>query len=188
MATVVSDGNFMSCLSHKDAYWCDDIKEVIESGNDASWIFPGSEVLVPLAPTISTFVLVEITNEPTVGSAFKMRINHTPDFGKQFYVDLGLWNEGEGRISIRSVIIDILRAEFPREDLTSREPITAKCPSKMHAPRHMLEIQRNTNLSWKLACLWYMFAEKACLPCYKESANDDDYGVSTLTLSSRPWQ
>ena len=179
VGVIDSDGE-MRCMKCNKMGWCEHIKEYIALQLDKESLHPDMLVLVPLFPTFSLFTTVRIADESYPGVAL-MEIEHSPDFGALRRVALGFWNEGEGRLSMRKVIIDWLKSRYPagRADLS--------CPSTTHKFPQVKELGKQLDLGVKYLWpnAWAMLMEGACLPCIELSTDPDD--VPDVGAAA-PWQ
>lgn len=166
---VVDAGTEIRCMGCNKSGWCPHISEYVSSGEDASMLHAEMHVFVPLFPTYDLHTVVSISDEKYPGAAL-MEIDHTPDFGNPRRIALGFWNIGEGRLSMRRVITDWLKSQFPngRADL--------RCPSSTHNFKQVNELTimllDNEAAVWPNA--WSTKMEGACIPCIRLSANPDD--------------
>lgn len=167
--------------------WCEHIQKYIQDGSDAATLSLGSNVSVPVFPTQDIWCLIHISTLG-VGASGKMTLEYTPDIGRKFSISLGLWNPGEGRSSMRAVIVDYLLGECDPNENFKEEGIRTRCPSSTHGLREARQMSENgRDLSWKWACLWNIVMEKACTPCIQLAAGVDD-GISTAgkDFNNRP--
>lgn len=185
----------ITCLLPSHGYeeptWCEHIEKLIKDGDDSTLISPGLTVRVPIFPSQGVWVEVEIGDgEPFKDMAASMRMHYTPDIGRPYQIDLGLWNKGEGRWSMRQVILDRLMAKLAPDEKFDSSPIITRCPSSMHGFKQQLSLKNPPSVNWKWACLWYIAMEKACLPCVELSSDPDDNntGLGDLGGNQPPWR
>jgi hypothetical protein len=183
-------------VSHPEVTWCQHVKDAIQSGEDSVFIRSDRTYIIPIFPTHNIYVQVEI-GRPIYGNSALMNMSYQPDIGTKRTVPLGLWNPGEGMGSMRTVIMDYLRANIhPDEDLKPDEnkmvePIKTPCPDNGHAlPQQTLMKRRSTSLAWKWLCLWNIVMERACTPCIDYANSDDNakdnFGIGVVDPSP-PW-
>lgn len=193
--TIDYDANgYLFCSYHENVAWCEHLKRYIELGADKDTIKPSSTIRVPIFPTSNLWVEVQINEpfSPHVQSA-AMEMIYDPDFGPRVVVPLGIWNPGEGRNSIRSVILDYI---WSKADLRDRPvgntplnlPVYTKCPAKIHTPQAQTKMKTNESRNWKYVCVWNIVMEKACTTCYQESQGINDPDLQTLNqIQPKPW-
>ena len=132
---------------------------------------PGLNVLIPMFPTYNLFTKVSIAEESYPGVAL-MEMNHEPEFGVSQRIALGFWNEGEGRLSIRKVIIDWLKAQYPHAHRgVLRCPATTHTFQQVNSLASMLDADPS-GAFWPNA--WAMKMEEACIPCIRLAASTED--------------
>lgn len=169
----------LKCDDHERMLeWCDHIQSFILKTEDASLLKCNSHYVVPVFPSVEIFAEVYIGEDLGNGSAL-MSLNYTPDIGKPYSVRLGVWNPGEGMMSIRSVILDYVRSNLdPLESITSG-PLMTACPSQgTHGLRETEECNKPFRpVGWKAKCLWNIVMEKACSACMELSYDDGNYGL-----------
>lgn len=191
MAEMIKQVNGqLECVTQGHSTWCLHIKGFITRGDDASELQPGMEVIVPVIPAGNIWTTVTISEEVIVAGSALMQMEHTPDFGKKLIVPLGFWNPGEGRRSIRAVILDKLTSSIdPKEDLGNPRVIT-RCPAGSHTFAAQRKMDTNQKINWKWACLWNIVMEKACTPCVEESllSESEKTGLGDLGgQQAPPW-
>lgn len=140
-------------------------------------------VIVPMFPTYNLFTTVHIAEESYPGAAL-MEINHEPEFGVSQRIALGFWNEGEGRLSMRKVIIDWLKAQYPHAHRGVLQcPATTHTFQQVNSLANMLDADP-TGAFWPNA--WAMKMEEACIPCILLGASAGDL-VPDVT-DKPPWR
>lgn len=182
--------------------WCDHIQMMIYRGEDAVLLHPTMTVEIPVFPTEDAYAQVTIGDPQVEGASFAlMWMDYTPDVGRPKKIPLGFWNDGEGALSIRTVILDYLRANLHQgEDWTTNgSKIVSKCPSgSQHGmdKQRMMQIRAQADPNWRFKCLWNIVLEGCCTLCYEETAGlgDDNFGITPESVktgarpsSSKPW-
>lgn len=169
--------------------WCHHLAHVISEGLDASDIEPGSKLMVPIFPKQHIWIQVEIEHE-SYGPAHKMSFTYLPDYGNEIVVQLGFWCPGEGRLSIRSVILEWLKGQVSPADVDDEFKIHIKCPSTIHNVHAQNKMDNNKSPEWKWKCIWYIVLEKACTTCIEWSFTDPDDVFNGLGDVSEkpPWR
>lgn len=170
------------------AYWCSHIKSFIVNGEDKlNEDAFGAVILVPVFPVNGTWVEVEISDE-RLGNSAAMTMLYVTDFGQQKSIPLGYWNQGEGRFSIRTVILDWLKGQIdPRDDNNSPVIRYTSCPAgAVHNFQNQKRIEKNRSVEWKWNCLWNIVMEKACTPCREDSSGIEDNLVG-VEAEPPPW-
>lgn len=163
----LEDGYIVCQESTCDAqYWCNHIEDLLNKNLDEGTIIANSTVMVPVFPSHDVWAQVDI-GPYEFGPAAYMTFNYIPDFGAPKEIRLGFWNQGEGRLSIRSVILDFIRSRVdPNEHLGNTDyRIATRCPSNTHNIAAQRQMEHNTSASWKWLCLWNIIMENACTPC-----------------------
>ncbi len=178
VATVVPNGTNLQCTQCKVESWCPHIKDFIGEGLDAQYILPPTNVVVPLFPESGSIYGTVQIDEPMFadGPALQTLV-HPPDFGQVIYVPLGFWNPGEGRRSIRNVIMEWLRS---RPIGTNDNKIV--CPSTSHGFHEERRLnQMSENMRWLNA--WCITMEGACFACV---AGTDPSTADVPEVDTRP--
>jgi len=170
---------YITCDIHDGEFYCADIAQLIRDGEDANYIRQNSDVMVPIFPKNDIWAQVRI-GAKEYGPAAYMTMEYIPDYGTTKTVNLGLWNVGEGRWSIRSVIIDFISSRVDPMEVLDNEDfrIRTRCPSNTHNFRAQTRVEQNTSRSWKWVCLWNIVMEGACTPCVELAAGDG--GTSSI--------
>jgi len=175
--SVVDTGAELRCIVCEKLGWCEHIKEYIQLEEDRDVMMPDLHVLLPVFPTYSQFTFIDIAEESYPGAAL-MEIDHDPDFGNSQRIALGFWNKGEGRLSMRRVVIDWLQSQYPGMD-------TLRCPSSTHtfARVNALSKMLNDGLSTYWPNAWAIHMEGACIPCIQLSG---DLGDAVPDVTDKP--
>lgn len=168
--------------------WCSRIQKAINEAVDGELIQPGDNLVIPIFPSQDIWVQVLI-DEDTIGKSALMDMRYTPDLGREVIVQLGFWNPGEGRKSIRSVILDYIKSRVdPKQEFKANAPIVTKCPNGAHSLKAARILKEQHTLQWNWQCLWHIVMEKACTPCIEETAaySDDNFGLGGVETDTKP--
>lgn len=174
-------------LSHtiKSDPYCPAIDEFIRRGMDSKWIKANSFVaFFAITNEPSTASLVEIG--PELGPGFAdMRVTHKREVGGHTYMNLGIWNKGEGRYSIRSVMQNMMRHLVDPRDMEQSNRIYTKCPNPAHTSTQQFSMLSKViaNTSYKSVCLFNMIFEKMCTECLALVSSDLD-GLAGVQLDA----
>ena len=194
----LKNGNWICSIAHPEmsqpdpfqTTWCEHIKSIIDNGDDAEMYHLGLKLSVPIFPSNDIWVLVIIDSEPVVARSALMTMEYTPDIGSTRKIPLGLWNPGEGAMSMRTCVVDYIKSRLaPDENLTSG-PFKTRCPNNSHplsASRIMADYQDDPG--WKWQCLWNMVMEGACSPCLGDAFGgaDDNFGIDDSVITKPRW-
>jgi len=170
--------------------WCDHILEYISNGKDGETLEPGERIMVPVFPTKGVYAEVILEDKNHLpGGACPMTLEFTPDIGKPYSVELGYWNPGEGRYSMRAVILDYVQSKSDPRDWEKKPgyPHT-RCPNNGHS----MESAKRRASYWdesieRMFDLWNVVMEKACTACVEELAGVDPNGfLDPDAVSNRP--
>jgi hypothetical protein len=151
-------------------FWCPEIYKTIEGGLDAQLIQPGLRIIVPIsvhAPDI--WVTVSISSDALPNGSALMNMEFQPDLGHMKIHELGYWNPGEGRETIKRVITDLWKSKLDPKENWGRIKIQTKCPSRTHGLQQAVKMKEITSSEDRLKCLWNMVFEGACTPCIEAS-------------------
>ena len=162
-------------------YTCDAIEDFITLGRDAAWIKPGT-VGLPVVPyEHSTMTSVVIEHDPLENTDMhRMKVKHNRDLGGWVVLDLGYWNPGEGRSSIRQVIWNHMMMLLDARD-AEKDPtmMYTKCPRPSHgvAQQARLLARIDPASTYKTVCLFNIVFEKMCTECLMDLGNDRSFGI-----------
>jgi hypothetical protein len=110
----------------------------------------------------------------------RMKVKHDRDLGGWVTLDLGYWNPGEGRGSIRQVIWNHMMMLLDARD-AEKDPnkMYTKCPRPSHgvAQQARLVSKINPNSTYKTVCLFNIVFEKMCTECLMDLGNDRSFGI-----------
>lgn len=172
--------------------WCDHIQHFISIGADAMTISAESSVVVPVQPTTGIYALVRIGEEIAPGIA-PMEMHFQPELGNARTIDLGLCAESDGRLAIRSVIIDYLKSQvgpYDADHFNNRfTPPRLACPSRTHGINEERARQNIRTVADKFAYFWDVILERACPACVEASSgwDGDNFGIdNSVIVSSTP--
>lgn len=152
--------------------WCDHLARAMVEGVDGRHLNPELDprtcqlpfaVMVPMKPTRKSYALVYVETPEPDGGREAMWCTY-PNGGLE-YVPLGHMYPGEGRLSLRSTIYDILRGEWPQR--------TQWCVNPAHdgfkynstwSPKRGVDPDEN-----ELISLMHIMQVGKCLPCMERS-------------------
>jgi hypothetical protein len=181
-------------------YYCPSIEHVIDRGEDADWIVPGSQVMFNLFENEpDSITAVWIQEFPIVGEVYRMISKHTRDSGGTTAIDLGVWMPGEGRRSIRAAMLQTISGLIDPRDVGTKDRtrLYTKCPSLahgLHEDRLMREKAARTDTTYKAQCLFNIVMEKMCTECLHgvKELSQKNFGVvgdditASLTVNWNP--
>jgi hypothetical protein len=157
--------------------WCDHIKSWVISSQDAQLLHPRMFLNIPLFVLAPVWVNIEISDEIHNSQACRLNLHYQDRFNAKHKWTLGLWNPGEGIMSIRQVIVNWMATKLdPGEDMESPW-LSTKCEAPTHSFRATQIIEDNQNLSLKHKNCWNLITEGACTHCLEGSLSsepDDD--------------
>lgn len=167
------DSGYLFCMENErePPFWCSHILEVVDKGTDAKVITPPTGIQVPLFP-VQFGLFVQVTIHPD-GGLVKAAIAYKSDY-TDFYQPLGLWNPGEGRAVLRSVILDWLRGEMG-EAYQVNDParadvsVKAGCLAPTHGFNEEVYLGRKFTAQEAWVNLFYLRVEKACFACIQKT-------------------
>lgn len=169
--------------------WCNHIAKLLNEGKDI--LQASLSYSVPIFPSQDVFVSVRIGSE-MYGDSALMDMIFVPEIGNIKTIPLGFWNPGEGRITIRSVVIDHLLSQIDPRDVPlqnsakGNEKIYTKCPSSVHNLEAQRLLDKSKGTTWRWVCLWNIVFERACTPCMEESNDPTPDPIQNLPGQNKP--
>lgn len=150
--------------------WCHHLTVYIQKGHDAHELDFGIRFEVPIVASSKLFATVQISTEDIAEVCAPMFL-----IVESLFTDdetehpLGLWNKGEGLWSIRSVILDWVRAQCHIDSFND----PAHCPSSSHTMKHSREYINKVKQQegYNFLNSWVIATYGLCLPQYSEVAN-----------------
>lgn len=173
--------------AHDIENWCGHLREHVEKSKDSDEIVhrvigqnvnPVS-VIVPVFPQFGLSLPVWISirgNLYYITGKYQREFRNTED-----EYNLGLWNPGEGRYSIRSVILDLIKTMAPISTRVSNSWDHKKFSDACTSPTHGFRSQRELmNFEFKdpetyTRQIWSLFFEKICTPCIDAALDNSSY-------------
>lgn len=145
-----------------DNDWCTHLQQYIDSGADAVELDFGMVVGIPFSPSNAIWAEVHISNDSDRfgGLAAPMWMELDDGFtSTPRKVEIGLWSQGEGTKSIRTVLIDWV---FGQAKVTSFKDIP-QCPSDAHKFADTAKMQTLAN---QVANIWTVATMRCCVFCW----------------------
>lgn len=146
------------CGLHKESHMCDETREVMINFKDH--MEPGLRHSVPIEPSLNIYAEVSINPTSVIKDLsykiFLVRNGDLPNSDPEM-IDLGLWNFGEGRLVVSSVIQGWVKSVVPD-----------RCTSHYHSFKQEMELQ-NLPPSLEKANDWCLAYHDRCYPCHRQS-------------------
>lgn len=166
------DSGYLLC-EEDGTYWCPHVEKACRDGVDLEWYFKDHfmpagnadnfQIMVPMIPTQNLWVEVDCVKVVLPGDTWVL------DCGAIELMDindLGMLSAGEGRLTLRSMILDQFWANIDTEHLAC-QATSHKYGQAMALKKHKEEGGSN----WT-AELWAMYVEHKCLSCIEKQDID----------------
>lgn len=165
------DSGYLLCEEH-GTYWCGEIEKACRDGVDLDWYFKDNispnnghnfQIMVPMIPTQNLWTEVDCEQIKLPGDTWALQCCalELPDIE-----DVGMIMAGEGRLTLRSLILDQFWGTINPDEL--------KCEAGSHGYKQSMRLQQHKKeggSNWT-AELWAMFVEQKCLSCISQQDVD----------------
>lgn len=185
MTMPEEDATWPTCKRHQDPvvrHWCDWTAEFFRGNSDASTIVPGYWYCIPIVPLKKAYAKIRIADTLINGICAELLL--IKDEGSVFAPDerevpLGFWTQGEGRLTIASVIADWADGIVPE-----------KCEAATHAYAQEMavhEVLRSDGELGKKLYWWNLAYHGMCTFCWehKQSAGHVSVDASSQGLDPK---
>lgn len=170
------------CGDFRADMWCQHVRVYLHEKRDASAIQPGNRYCVPVVPMHGQYAEVGVDiAEMAPGIAGLYLVKAEPFSQEESLIDLGLWNEGEGRLSIAQVVDDWILSQGEQT-----------CKQSTHSYAQELAIsQLQHSKSLKKANQWELIISGMCIPCHEKyeqnrQALSSGFGLDGLDQGNKP--
>lgn len=170
------------CGDFRADMWCQHVRTYLHNRKDTSAIQPGNRYCVPVVPMHGQYAEVGIdVAEMAPGIAGLYLVKGEPFSQEETIIDLGLWNEGEGRLSMAQVVDDWITSQDEKV-----------CAQSTHSYAEELAVAKYTKGSktLKKANQWELIISGMCIPCHEKYQQNianlnSGFGLSGLDDSSK---
>lgn len=158
--TPEDDMMWPTCHEHPaEKHWCPWIQQFLLASADSSAIENGMNYCVPIFPNDDLYVEVSIDSDLIMGMCAKLYlVGHTVPFDPNpgELIQIGLWNEGEGRFVISQTISQWTAANA-----------TENCHANAHGFSEEMQFQKqiNDNPAARKIHDWCLAYYKMCFVC-----------------------
>lgn len=173
-----SEGSHL-LLDHKDGYlkcsecgleswnWCPHIEDSVRAHADAESIWNIQDeqlphfIEVPMYPSAMLWAPVELRKSDLIPTALRIVFYEE---APKLPIDLGFINPGDGRLVMRSMLIEYFESQIMRG-----RPFA--CESSSHGYKQEMKWQDNCRTNLRIFEYWSIYRNKVCLACWDDIMN-----------------
>lgn len=158
-----------TCKEYSKTEWCKHIQHVLVNHDDSMTIEPDSAILVPIFGSKIKLEVAAFIGEERANMKLAGLMHPEPDAEGWM---LGYLAEGEGRMALRTMVIELLYANYRR---------VPSCKSKWHAIDAFSQTDKrmsDANRPEILASVYSLMTSKYCHDCATDPTGVPDVGAN----------